>query len=85
MPTKKRAAKSAKPAVVNSHDKNVRVGITFRLKQLMLKHGLETKPDALVELLTKEGYTPSLVTVGTIASDFRHSIRVLQEAGRLKA
>ena len=61
-----------------------KIGITTRLKQLLIEHGLDLPTDDLVSMLRKAGYTPSRPSVMTIATDFRQSCRILWELNAFK-
>ena len=60
------------------------VGITTRLKQLLIEHGLDLETDELISMLEKENYKPSRTTIMTIATDFRQSCRILWELNAFK-
>lgn len=80
----KKPAKADKPEKANGAAKVAKTlpedGVKFRIKQAIID-----KPDIGVEdlekMLAKKGAKPSRFTVAAIRADFRHSLRVLKQAG----
>jgi hypothetical protein len=58
------------------------VGAQTMIKQLMIDNPKITT-DELMEKLQKKGYTPTPLAVSSIRSGFRHSLKVIKEAGLL--
>lgn len=63
--------------------KKLGTGAPTIIKQLLLKNASMSKED-LLTALKKKNIKVSDLTAGTIRSDFRHSLRVLQDADMLK-
>jgi hypothetical protein len=59
-------------------------GAGWRMKELMLKHGLDVKPAILFHLLSDEGYILSVGTIESIRAEFRQTMKVLAAEDRLK-
>jgi hypothetical protein len=73
--------KKAKPAEKQQEKKPRELkGMMVSLKRAIIADP-EMDIDALLAKLKGEGFTPSRSSVATIAADFRHSCRVLDDAG----
>lgn len=80
--SKKGAKTAAAPAKGNSTGEAKRPGAYTKIKQLMVKDPTMTS-EKLIEKLNKAGYEMTPIAVSSIRSDFRHSMRILKEAGLL--
>jgi hypothetical protein len=81
---KKKAVKEAKPAkktVVKTNGSRP-AGAQTMIKQLLLKDPSMSTEDILAQL-SKKGYSPTRQAATSIRSGFRHSLKVIKEAGML--
>jgi outer membrane biosynthesis protein TonB len=82
-PAKKEKAEPAKKAKVKAKVTTRGSGLESQIKNLIIKKPMITA-DELVEKLTAKDVKASRFTVVAIRAGFRHSIKVLQEAGMIK-
>lgn len=78
-PAGKKAAKKDTSAGARDGKK---VGAQTMIKQLMIKDPKLTV-DQLLEKLNAKGYSPTPLAVSSIRSGFRHSLKVIKDAGHL--
>lgn len=58
-------------------------GVMTSIKELLIKN-MDLPVDDILDKLKSKGLKPSRVTTATIRSDFRHSVRVLQQNDKIK-
>lgn len=71
------------PAAGSNGSEGKRVGAQVVIKQILMRDPKSTI-EQIEEQLTAQGYKTSRVTVSTIRTDFRASLKMLKEAGHLK-
>ncbi len=61
-----------------------KVGGGIRIKQLMLKNGMDMKSEDMLAILEEEGITYKKSTTDLVRADFRQTIKFLEDEGHLK-
>ena len=61
-----------------------KAGVTTTAKMLLIANEMAISLDDLCSELEKKGFTVSRSSIQTLMGDFRQSVRVLHEAGKLK-
>lgn len=61
-----------------------KVGGGIRIKQLMLKNGMDMKSEDMLAVLEEEGIVYKKSTADLVRADFRQTIKFLEDEGHLK-